>query len=119
MRPAAITLVETVTMTARPVSVPFAVSTVRLRRVSIDFTGVDNCTVTPSASAASNAPNPWRQKVAVVRSAAREKSSAENCAKSLPQPNGPSMNSTVGAPVAEIVRHHLLARHVGLARARR
>ena len=86
-------LVETVTMTARAVSVPFAVSTARLRRVSIDFTGVDNCTVTPSASAASSAPNPWRQKVAVVRSAAREKSSAENCESSLPQPNGPSMNS--------------------------
>jgi len=86
-------LVETVTMTARAVSVPFAVSTARLRRVSIDFTGVDNCTVTPSASAASSAPRKFL--------AAAERAEHEfDCA----------------APVAEIVRHHLLARHVGLAR---
>src|SRR5262249_38860739 len=78
MPPAAITLVETVTMAARAVSVPLAVSTASARRVSIDFTGVANCTGTPSASVASSAPRPWRQKFAAVRSAALAKSSAEN-----------------------------------------
>ena len=36
--------------------------------------------------------------------------------RSLPQLNGPSTNSIVAAPIAEIVRHRLLARHIGLAR---
>ena len=103
-------------MTARAVSVPFAVSTARLLRVSIDFTGVDNCTVTPSASrreqrAESLAAEGCRGALGGARKIQRRElrqflAAAERAEHEFDR----------RAPVAEIVRHHLLARHVGLAR---
>ena len=43
------------------------------------------------------------------------KSIAEISRRSLPQPNGPRKNSTVGLPVAEILRQRCSAGHIGLA----
>ena len=58
-------------------------------------TGLDSWTGSPSASFASSAPKPMRQKASVSRSADLEKSTAEISFRSLLQPNGPRTNSTV------------------------
>jgi len=75
--------------------VPFAVSTVSVPRVLIDFAGVESWTVSPCASVASKAPKPCLQNAAALRSLARAKSNEETCARSFAQMYGPSTNSTV------------------------
>ena len=50
--PDVITLVDTVTMAACAEIVPFGVSTISPRRVSIEVAGVDSLTAIPSASEA-------------------------------------------------------------------
>src|SRR5262249_25410475 len=83
--PEAITLVGTVTMATLAVMVPWGVSTVGIRLVSIEIAGVDSWIASPWASEASNAPKPGLQNAAVRRVAALAKSNDETCARSLPQ----------------------------------
>ena len=117
---AASTPVDTVTIAARALMRPRAVSISTKLRVDCMLRDRRRAAAPAGrrASFATSAPSPWRQNASTSRSSERAKSIAEISSRFLPQPNGPSTNSTDGAPVAEILRQRLRAGDVALAARR-
>jgi len=77
--------------------------------------GVDSESGTCSPSFVISVPRPWRQAIAALRSCARALSITEMSFRSLPVALAPSHEFRRPRPIAEVLRQHRGAGHVGSA----